>query len=251
MTERMTDAEPLADPREEGLRIVRAAEDRGLTVRLLGGVGVWVRCPSARVAPLARDYGDVDIVVLGRDTRAVESFLESLGYDADRLFNALHGAQRLNFMDPAHQRPLDVLVDRFSMCHSLDLRPRLGLEPLTIPVTDLLLTKLQVVEANAKDVGDAAAILVDHAPDEGDEPLDVRRFTGVLSSDWGFEHTVRASLGRLVTADGLGEHASVVRERAAILTQALDRAPKTLGWKARARLGERVKWYDLPEDVRH
>jgi hypothetical protein len=34
------------------------------------------------------------------------------------------------------------------------------------------------------------------------------------------------------------------------LVEALDGARKTLRWRMRARLGERVRWYELPEEVR-
>ena len=51
----------------------------------------------------------------------------------------------------ANRRRLDVFLDRFEMCHQLDLRDRLGLEPPTLPLADLLLTKLQVVETTDKD----------------------------------------------------------------------------------------------------
>ena len=144
-------------------------------MRLLGGVAVWARCPSARRPELAREYGDVDIVTPGRSAREVGRFLESLGYEPDKLFNALHGAQRMNFMDAGHDRPLDVLVDRFVMCHALDLRDRLAVEELTIPLADLLLTKLQVVKINEKDLLDLLALLADHAPDHGGDAIDLRR----------------------------------------------------------------------------
>jgi len=251
-------ATPLADIREEGLRIVRSASARGLPVRLLGGVAIWARCPSAARPELAREYGDVDIVTPGRSAREVGRFLESLGYEPDKLFNALHGAQRMNFMDAGHDRPLDVLVDRFAMCHALDLRDRLDLDELTIPLADLLLTKLQVVKINEKDLVDLLALLADHVPDHGPDhggdAIDLRRVVDVLSADWGFEHTVRANLEHLRGFAGDRVEpatAERVRARVAAIEAALTAAPKTLAWKIRSRVGERVRWYELPEDVRH
>jgi hypothetical protein len=249
---------PLADVREEGLRIVRAAGERGLPVRLLGGVAVWARCPSTRRPELAREYGDVDLVTPGRSAREVGRLLEELGYEPDKLFNALHGAQRMNFRDAVHDRPLDVLVDRFAMCHALDLADRLLVDEVTIPLADLLLTKLQVVRINEKDLLDLLALLADHVVDQqadhSGDAIDLGRVVQVLSADWGFEHTARANLERL--PDFAEERvdagtAQRVRARAAAIEAALLAAPKTLAWRIRSRVGERVRWYQLPEDVRH
>ncbi len=247
---------PLGDVREEGRRIVAAAEERGLPVRLLGGVAVWARCPSAAVPPLERSYGDVDIISLSRVSRELATFGESLGYQPDKLFNALHGKQRLNFTDPASGRPLDVLLDQFEMCHALDLRDRITLEPATIPLADLLLTKLQVVEINDKDLIDITALLADHPLGGQDiDSIDLGRLASVLGRDWGFEHTVRINLEKVrasLPGRGLPDAVSATAdERIAGITAALDAGRKSVGWQLRARVGERVRWYELPEDVRH
>lgn len=247
---------PLSDVRQEGLRLVRAAADRGIPVRLIGGVAVWARCPSARIPELQRDYGDVDIISLRKASRDLIRFAESMGYQPDKLFNALHGAQRLNFTDASTGRPLDVLLDRFAMCHTIDLRDRLTIDPVTIPLSDLLLTKLQVVRMNHKDLLDLTALLADH-PLGGQEAgsIDLGRLTALLGKDWGFEHTARLNLAKLrasVAGFGLPEALSrVVDERAAGILTVLDNGAKSLGWHLRARVGERVQWYELPEDVRH
>jgi hypothetical protein len=247
---------PLSDVRQEGLRLVHAATDRGIPVRLIGGVAVWARCPSARIPRLQRDYGDVDIISLRRVSRDLIHFAEWMGYQPDKLFNALHGAQRLNFTDAATGRPLDVLLDRFAMCHTIDLRDRLSIDPITIPLADLLLTKLQVVQINHKDLVDLTALLADHSLG-GQEAgsIDLDRLTAILGKDWGFEHTARLNLDKLRTsvADfGLPEAVSrTVDGRIAGIITALDKGAKSLGWHLRARVGERIQWYELPEDVRH
>lgn len=247
---------PLSDVREEGRRLVTAAASHEVPARLLGGVAFWVRCPSAATPPLRRDYGDVDIISLSKASRELTRFLESMGYQPDKLFNALHGKQRLNFADPNSGRPLDVLLDHFSMCHSLDLRDRLSLDSDTIPLADLLLTKLQVVQINEKDLLDITALLVDHpigGPDR--DSIDLGRLTTVLGKDWGFEHTVRINLDKVQAslADrGLSDSlTSTVRDRVTGIAAALEQGAKSISWQLRARVGERVRWYELPEDVRH
>lgn len=238
---------------EEGQRLTEAAAAAGVPLRLIGGVAVFSRCPSAARPELARSYGDVDVVGLSSHRAQITDFLEAQGYVQDRMFNALHGAQRLNFTDPARDRPLDVLLDRFAMCHAIDLRDRLLLEPVTIPLSDLLLTKLQVVELNGKDVRDLLALFLDHGTD-GPDAFDLAYLVTVLGRDWGFEHTARINLARVAeAADDFGLQAAAVtaiRRRVAALGDALTAGPKTLKWRLRSRIGERVQWYEDPEEGR-
>lgn len=245
----------LADVRLEGARLADAAASLELPLRMMGGVAFYLRCPSARLPQLARSYGDVDFVAWSSARREVTDFFEGQGYEQDKMFNALHGAQRLNLHDPVRGRPIDVVLDEFSMCHRIDFRERLLLEPVTVPLTDLLLTKLQVVEQNDKDVRDILALLLDH--ELGEEPGDAvgrTRLGEVLGEDWGFEHTVRRNLDRIgARADDydLGdERLAVVRSRIAEIVAVLDHAPKTLKWRVRCRIGERLTWYAVPEEGR-
>lgn len=248
---------PLDDVREEGLRLARGAQSLGLPLRLLGGVAVWARCPSAQLPALSRTYGDVDVIILSSGRHQVTAYLQEMGYVPDKLFNALHGAQRLNFMDPDRSRPLDVLIDKFTMCHTIDFRRRLTHDELTIPLADLLLTKLQVVELNDKDVKDLVALLLDHPLGTSSdlEAIDTGRLADVLGSDWGFEHTIRLNLAKLPSLmEGRTLPEAVVgtvAKRIDGIVSVLDGTKKTLRWKARAAVGERVRWYELPEDVRH
>lgn len=247
-----TGSEILDHVAEEGRRLATAAAADGLTLRLLGGVAVWVQCPSARDAPLARSYGDADFIGSSGDSKQIIAFLEGQGYEADKLFNALHGASRLNFSDPARNRPLDVLLDKFVMAHELDLRDSVGPGGLTIALADLLMTKLQVVSINEKDVRDIAALLLDH--ELGSGGIDSQRILDATHNDWGLEHTIHgslATLGGLIAGFGLDDdRAALIRNRAQQLDEMLNGAPKGTRWKMRARIGERVKWYQEPEEAR-
>jgi hypothetical protein len=251
-----TPASTLDDVREEGRRVVQAAIAAGLPVRLVGGVAFWARCPSATLPALARSYGDIDIVSLSRSRREVTDFLEQQGYVPDQFFNALHGAQRLYFTDPVHDRPLDVILDRFSMCHTMDLRDRLDVEPLSIPLAELMLTKLQVVQLNDKDIRDLIALLADHdVHGPPPETVDLDHITRLLGADWGFEHTVTLNLAHLRDALPRFDVGDDVRRRVAArvdaIVDALAAGHKTTGWKARRLVGERVRWYEQPEEIPH
>jgi hypothetical protein len=240
-----SDSQPLADPVEEGRRISALARARGVEVRLFGGVAVAIRCPAASHPALRRTYKDVDLVTSGKHKRPLEQFLAAIGYAPAKEFNALHGRTRLLFADPVNHRPLDVIVDSFEMCHSLDLRSRLGVDETTLPTADLLLMKLQVVETNERDLQDAVALLLD-----GD--VDADRVAAVLAADWGWWRTATEVLGKVAGyAAGLADPALASRAAGQIerLRDRIDSEPKGLRWRARAKVGDRARWYQLPEET--
>jgi hypothetical protein len=247
MTDTVT---PLTDPRDEVLRVLQAATEAQVVVRAVGGLAVYLRCPSARHPTLARDYKDIDLVGHPGDAVPISRLLERLGYVPDKEFNALHGRRRLYFWDASNARQLDVFIETIVMSHELLIGKRLELDVETLTLADLLLTKLQVFEVNEKDVRDAAALLADH--DIAPGGIDPGRITALLSNDWGWWRTSTTNLECIVTyAESLPsfEGAARVRDRAAELRRHIDEAPKTLRWKLRARVGERVRWHELPEEL--
>lgn len=248
-------APTLGDPVAEAERLIDEAREGGLTLRLLGGVGIRLRSPHAGQEPLARTYADLDFAAPQRESKALRDFFERNGYTADRRFNALHGAQRLLFFDEARDRQIDVFLGSFAMCHKLPLEDRLALHPQTLPPVDLLLTKLQIFELNRKDALDAVALLLDYAPaaDASDEVIDLDRIAQLTSRDWGWYTTLNDNLDRVreIAAEVLAEtDAETVSERVAVLKSAMESAPKSLAWRARDKVGRRVAWYELPEEVR-
>jgi hypothetical protein len=235
----VTDAGPM---HAEGVALVDDMTHRGITLRLLGGAAVFEHCPRAMAGGPYRQLADLDAMTTRKDGPKLASALQERGYAADARFNALHGDRRMIFAGPAGK--LDVFVDEFEMCHTLDLRHRLGLDARTLTVADLLLTKLQIVELNAKDAQDARALLAEHelASGPGDH-VDVAYLSQVLGADWGLWRTVTGTLRSLA-----GLHPDVA-DRAQALLDAFEAAPKTRAWKLRARIGERKRWYELPDEV--
>ena len=241
---------PLADLRQEAPRVLDELDRRALPARAVGGLAVHLRCPSASAPPLARDYKDLDLATAYAGARPLTQALEELGYEADREFNALHGRERLLFWDATNGRQLDVFVDRMVLCHTLEVADRIPLEPRTLPLADLLLAKLQVVELNERDLKDAAAILTDHGL--GPQGVDADRVTEILAADWGWWRTATVTLERVARyAEDLSDFAGAgtVTERVAALTERVDAAPKSRRWRMRAKIGERKRWYELPEEI--
>jgi hypothetical protein len=239
---------------DEARRIVAAADARGLLLRLLGGLAVRLRSPSAGHRALSRAYPDIDFMAASRNSQAIEALLAELGYQPNKEFNLLNGSARLLFYDPERERQIDVFVGQFEMCHRLPIGERLDRDQLTIPLAELLLTKLQIVQMNEKDVRDICALLIDHPLGAGDgEAINLARIARLCAEDWGLWKTVMLSLQKVrdfcEPYDLAASDKQKLLERVGSLSQALEAAPKSLKWKVRARLGERVQWYELPEEV--
>lgn len=247
-----SDQEPLADAVAEGRRIVETAAEREVPLRVLGGVAVAMLCPSSGRPPLAREYADIDLATTAADKDRVVSLLESLGYTGDREFNMLHGHRRLYFWDERNRRQVDVFVNEANLCHRIDLKSRLEVVPLTLSLADLAVLKLQIVETNEKDYLDICAIFADHELTDDDTGINSTHIANLTSSDWGLWRTLgMVSEGSEEFARGLAGFAAadLVADRLSRLRSLLAGSPKSRGWKLRARVGERKRWYELPEEV--
>jgi hypothetical protein len=261
-------AAPADDPLEEAVVLARGAADAGLGLKLLGGLAIRVLCPG--FPPRLRAGQDMDFACLSKGRKNVVAYLEQCGCEPDRRFNNLNGDRQMYFTSPAG-RPVDVMVDRLAMCHTLDLRPSFGVLPLTVDAVDLLLSKLQIVELNEKDARDIVHLLSGVPVREGAKPagrhageagagepwIDAERFSKLLGADWGWWRTVTGNLAKLpalvAEKPGLvppGQHLDPLAQARRLLEFA-ESAPKGMKWKLRANVGDRVRWYELPEEVGH
>jgi hypothetical protein len=259
----------LADPVDEARRIIEAANAAGLVTRTVGGVGVAIVAPTIRGLEPPRTYHDIDLAAPA-GSAAIARVMTSLGYEAARRFNTLNGSERLLFHDPDGRR-VDVFIDTLRMCHELPFRDRLAVDawPWTLPPADLLLSKLQIVEQTDRDAQDVLALLADHELAEDDrDGIALPRIRAVCGSDWGWWRTVDDNLQGLISrwaasaaADASGPVTAAdasatsaasarARDRAVTLRAELASSPKSMGWRARAAIGPRMRWYDLPEEVR-
>jgi hypothetical protein len=244
-------AAPLADGVAEARRILAAGSE--LPLRLLGGLAIELAAGGSTLLP--RPYKDIDfITVRGRGPQAADLF-EQLGYAGDQTFNGLHGHRRLLFYDLANERRVDVFVGQFQMCHVLPLADRLRVAQDTIPLADLLLTKLQIFSLNEKDQRDVLNLVHGHKLAQSEEPraIDTMYVARLCAADWGLWRTVTLNLertrGALSRYPLAPEQEALVTSRIDDLRRRIDDEPKSLRWKMRARVGERVKWYEEPEEV--
>jgi hypothetical protein len=247
--------EILSDIVAEARRLLDRAAESKVGVRLLGGVAVRLHAGDGLPAALDRSYGDLDFVAPSRDRKVVGRFFAEAGYSPHTSFNALNAKERLLFFDDPHDRQVDVFIGSFRMCHAVPLEGRLHLDEKTIPLAELLLTKLQVVELNEKDVRDTVALVHHHAVAEhDDDAINERRVAELCAEDWGLWRTISANLETCLQKVDLYELSGDERARAAErlrrLVDRIEAEPKSRAWRMRARIGERKRWYELPEERR-
>jgi hypothetical protein len=243
---------PLADPVEESRRLVEAATGKGVIARVLGGAAVLLRAPAGGPL-LGRQVKDIDLATKRGARTAVTSVLTSAGYVPDQMFNALHGSTRLLFYDEANGRKLDVFIGEFAMCHQIPIADRLDRESLTIPLAELMLTKLQIVSLTERDQRDIYNLVFHHEVTAGGgSGIEADFIGGVCARDWGLWRTTKSTIERCranLAGYGLaGGDAELIGARLTALWDRIEAEPKSARWKMRSRIGERVRWYDEPEE---
>jgi hypothetical protein len=237
---------------QEASAIVAAAAEM-VTLRVVGSGGIRLHCAPAAAAMdrAGRAAKDIDFIVPKADRKGMRHLLEGRGYVIDRdLLVAMEGT-RYSFAHPVTTVELDVFVEKLEFNHIIEVRDRLNRHAETISLEDLLLAKLQIVNQTPNDLLDLTVLLSTHqvVPEGVGEDLDCSYVSDLLAKDWGFHHTVMRNLGRLDAAIGtsvdLGESANAqARSGATSLAARIEAKPKSFGWRARAKVGERVQWWE-------
>lgn len=243
----------LPDLVEEGERLLALAHEQNATFALLGGVAVRLHAPEVPGA-LDREYKDLDFAVPKGGSGAAGKLLTQAGYEPHVVFNAMNGKERLLYHDNEHGRQVDVFVGSFRMCHEIPLSERLRPREPTVPLAELLLTKLQIIELNEKDIRDTVLLLHGHAvADHDDDAVNGDRVAELCAADWGLWRTITRNLERCsLDVDRYAlpdDRRAEIRDRLRQLLARIEAAPKSRAWKLRDKIGERRRWYDLPEEV--
>jgi len=238
---------------DEALALVHDAEAKGIRLRILGSVAYRLQCPKNLhlFEDTKRVLTDVDFGAERKQNKAIREFLIGRGYVPDEgIYVASEGARHA-YLHKETGLNVDVFADELYFCHRIPFKGRLDLDSPTISTTDLLLEKMQIVEINLKDFKDAIVLMLEHPlshQEAGPKSIDTAYIVDIMRQDWGFYHTVTTNLTRV--PEFLGEFPSmtaadqdVVAARIGELLKVLDEAPKTLGWKMRAKVGTRRRWY--------
>ena len=237
-------------------RLVGAADSSQIHLRAFGGLAILAH---SQTDPrfFRRDAPDLDFLAPKNDRQKLEPFFREVGYSPDKQFNLLNGMRRqIYYYDRSHDLHIDILIGDFEMCHKLPLDDRLGVDPVTIPLAELLLSKAQVVQLNRKDALDIISLLFNNEVGvEREGLIGLDRITWLCSQDWGLYKTTSMNLDRVEALLGSDELQLNPDERDLILSriQKIRKAfvdmPKSLAWQMRDKVGTRVRWYLEVEEV--
>jgi hypothetical protein len=240
-------------------RIIAEADARRVPLRIMGGAAIRIHCPDHRLLyeRLKRDpKHDMDFVTYSKFRTSTKKLFTDMRYVpyVSLMLTGTTGRSRQIYNDKDGNKAIDVFLDKLEMSHVIDFSDRLEKDSPTVPLAELLLQKLQIVEINEKDIQDAIILLAEHDIGKTDEEqVNGPYIAATLGNQWGFYYTVSENLRKLKEfaekypiAD---QDKQAVNERIGKLRALIEQQPKTLQWKLRARVGTSTKWYNVVEEV--
>lgn len=249
-----------ADFYQERTRILDALaqeENEYVIMRLIGALAFRTHCPEFGYIQdaLGRVFTDIDFASYRKFFKEITRLMAELGYEEDKMVTRLFGEYRLLFHDPIYERHIDVMFDKLDFSHVIPLKGRLEADTPTLPLAELFLEKMQIVQINEKDLIDTIMLLREHSIGDNDnEVINCNVVCSLCASDWGLWRTVTGNL-KLV-AQHMEEYSQlnqedrqIVGERISELEERITAYPKTIAWKLRDKIGERVKWYKDVEEL--
>jgi hypothetical protein len=239
---------------DEGSRILEAATSRGIVLRLLGALAIRTHCPKFSYIHerAKRTLSDLDMAAYQKQSVDISRFFNDVGYKKTMLA-AIPGLKRAVFLGEGELH-IDVFYETLEMCHDISFKDRLEVDYPTIPLAELLLEKMQIVQINEKDLIDTIMLVREHEIGDGDkEILNEPRIANLCAADWGLWRTITMNLNKLVSyAESFAalemEDRKDVKGKLSLLLKAIDEKPKTLKWKMRAKVGDNRPWYRSVEE---
>jgi hypothetical protein len=237
--------------------LIGEAQKQGATIRLLGAVAFNIHCPvyGHFQQEAKRHFTDLDFAAYFTHNDKIRKVFQHSGFEEDREVAVVYARQRLIFNKPGTDLHVDIFFDRLDFCHPIPWAGRLEVDLPTIPLAELLLEKMQIVQINPKDVIDTVMLIREHPVDNSDrETINAGRIAGMCARDWGLWRTVTMNLKKTAAISrdyswlGEADH-EVVNGRINQLLQIIEKEPKTSAWIFRSKLGDRVKWYKDVHEV--
>jgi predicted nucleotidyltransferase len=238
-------------------RIIQASQKAGLTLRVIGSLAFQMHCPRYGYLQqaLGRAYTDIDFAGYRQEAQEIKALMASLGYVENERVSLFSEGNRAIFDHHDSGLYVDVFYDKLDFCHVIYWEGRLDVDAPTIPLAEMLLEKMQIVEINEKDIIDTLMLLLEHPLGEGDvETINLPRIARLCAEDWGLWRTVTMNLDKVARlAQGYeqlsDEHKAHVASQVERALARIEAEPKPLPWRLRARLGDRVKWYKDVDEV--
>lgn len=254
----------------EAVKIVEEAEKKGIILRILGALAIRIHSRDLidlhknlrRLGDLDRSFTDIDLIGYSSQRAGIRQLMEKdLSFKISSQFLLLHGKDRLIYYHPQNLYHVDIFFDQLYFSHTLPFgkkgKGRLELDNPTIPVTDLLLEKLQIHQINEKDIKDIIVLLRAHELGEDDnDMINLKYVSHLLGDDWGFWMDAVENLRKTIKyAESYAAQSLITREdlndvvdKCLRLIDYLDKCPKTRNWEKRAKIGIKEKyWRDVEE----
>jgi len=238
-------------------RIIKASDDAGVILRVIGSLAFQLHCPKFGYlqAAMGRAYTDLDFAAYGKQTGEIRNLMSKLGYADNKEVFIVSGGERAIFDRPQIGLHVDIFYEKLDFCHVIHWDGRLEVDKPTIPLAEMLLEKMQIVEINEKDIIDTIMLLMEHPLGDGDqEAINIKRIAELCAADWGLWRTTTMNLNKVMQlAQGYPQLSAKQKGKIGDQVQKalarIEGAPKSMAWRLRARVGDRVKWYKDVDEV--
>jgi hypothetical protein len=238
-------------------RIITASDEAGVLLRVIGSLAFQMHCPEYGYLQQAmgRAYTDIDFAAYRKQAKEIKAMMAGLGYIEDREVFIVSNGERSIFYLQGSDLHIDVFFDKLDFCHVISWNGRLEVDAPTIPLAELLLEKMQIVEINEKDVIDTIMLLLEHPLEDSDEEtINIGLVAELCGRDWGLWRTTTMNLDKVKQMAGKyhqlsGEQQAKVASQVDQALERIEAEPKAMAWRLRSRVGDRVKWYKDVDEV--
>jgi len=238
-------------------RILKASDNAGIILRVIGSLAFQKHCQKYGYlqAAMGRAYTDIDFAAYQRQAKEIQALMSGLGYHENREVFIVSEGYRAIFERPEVGLHIDVFYEKLDFCHVIHWKDRLEVDHPSIPLAEMLLEKMQIVQINEKDIIDTIMLLLEHPLGDVDhETVNIKRVAELCSVDWGLWRTTTMNLEKVrQLAQGYdqlgGEQKEIIDLQVKAALKRIDQEPKPLAWRLRARVGDRVKWYKDVDEV--
>lgn len=258
--------------------IVSRAQKKGVIVRILGGVAIYMKIRDN--ADLLSTYKnlerrgdgnatipDLDLAAYRKQRNEVSKICTNeMHFKMDPMVSMFVGENRLRFYNQVSNYPVDVFLSKLEFSHDVNFgespnKGRLELDFPTISPTDLVLAKMQIHDINLKDLVDMIILTLrcEVTSKESSTGINGSYISDILSNDWGFWYDFGENVKKIMSyserksSEGKLSPAfhTDVRDKLEVLLRMSENTEKTKKWRAGAAVGTGKPWYrDVEELVR-